>query len=155
MKILILSDLHGNLAALERVLERTENMTGIQGCLLLGDLIDYGMHSNEVIRLLQRLPYPILCNIWGNHEQVIVTGDFSRFSSLRGQECAQYTKSVLDQESWRYIQNDMVTAGQYVFEIEGKKCLAVHGSLEDHYWKSINAKQNLEDYQTFPFAAFF
>ena len=62
MNILIMSDIHGNLDALERILEKVKHQE-VQGCVLLGDRIDYGMHSNEVIEHIQKLNYPILCSI--------------------------------------------------------------------------------------------
>ena len=67
--ILILSDIHGNLEALKAALY-AEDLTKISGIILLGDLIDYGPHSNEVIRLLKaELPEEkILINLCGNHE---------------------------------------------------------------------------------------
>ena len=39
--------------------------------------------------------------------------------------------------------------GMEEFELFGKKCLAVHGSLEDHYWKSITPDNVRGDYHEF------
>ncbi len=150
MILLILSDLHGNLSALRSVLSGTKKFN-IDACLLLGDIIDYGMHSNEVIEAVKTLPYPALCNIWGNHEKAIVSEDYSRFSSERGRECAKYTHSLLNDDSWDYIKNTMTNDGKYEFEIDGKKCLAVHGSLEDIYWKSIKPGINLSAYSKYDY----
>ena len=46
-KYLILSDIHGNVSAFDAVLSdcKDEDFSGV---LLLGDLIDYGMRSNEI-----------------------------------------------------------------------------------------------------------
>ena len=44
----VLSDLHGNLQAAQAVAEDMK-YNSIQGMILLGDLIDYGMQSNEMI----------------------------------------------------------------------------------------------------------
>ncbi|MCI8466567.1 MAG: metallophosphoesterase, partial [Lachnospiraceae bacterium] len=63
MKLLILSDIHGNQFALQAVLSKAKG--NYDEVLLLGDLIDYGPHSNEVIEMLQELSktVPIRCNI--------------------------------------------------------------------------------------------
>ena len=63
----ILSDIHGNLYALEAVIKDMADFD-IEGVILLGDLIDYGMQSNEVVQYLHdRVRYKLLCKIWGNH----------------------------------------------------------------------------------------
>ena len=51
-KIVILSDLHGNLPALKAI-RRDLDYSQPTGLILLGDLIDYGMQSNETVRYLQ------------------------------------------------------------------------------------------------------
>lgn len=151
MSVLILSDIHGNLAALEAVLESAGGDSGIVGCILLGDLIDYGMHSNEVISILEKFNWSILCNIWGNHEQAICEKQYDRFSSDRGRESAKYTRKHLTDRSWGYLQNKMEKRGFSEFELEGKKCLAVHGCLKDYFWKSIDPSEELLQYQEYDF----
>ena len=47
MQVLVMSDIHGNLAALEAVMDLAGSCPDIAGCILLGDLIDYGMHSSD------------------------------------------------------------------------------------------------------------
>lgn len=151
MKIAILSDIHGNLSALKTVIDDMESKCRIDACILLGDLIDYGMHSNEVILELRRLSYPILCNIWGNHESAISNQNYTCFSSERGKESAKYTRSILTSESWDYIRNDMCNSGKYEFELGSKKCMAVHGSLVNEYWKSITCDENQKFYADYDY----
>lgn len=151
MKVLVMSDIHGNKEALEAVLSRLENNEEIKGCVLLGDIIDYGMHSNEVIQMIRILPYVKICNICGNHEDAVLRNEYSRFSSERGRTSAKYTRSVLNQNSWDYIQHEMSRNGIQEFELAGKKCLAVHASLEDPYWKSIKPGEALLEYQNYDY----
>ncbi len=151
MQILLLSDIHGNLTALQAVLYKVLDNYDIQSCLLLGDVIDYGMRSNEVIGVLKTLPFPVIGNIWGNHEQAVCHGQFERFSSERGRACAAYTRSILTPDSWDYIERVMNAGGSLEFDCAGRKCLAVHGSLEDNYWKSIDISQSLTSYQKYDY----
>lgn len=151
MKILILSDIHGNEQALDAVLEKVAADYRIDACLLLGDIIDYGMHSNEVISRIQTLSYPVLCNIRGNHEEAVITEDYRAFSSERGRQSARYTRNILDENSWEYIQNTMSGSGMLEFECAQKKCLAVHGSLEDQYWKSIDMGKDFPEYSAYDY----
>ena len=46
----ILSDIHGNLFALDEVINDFDDIDHI---ILLGDLIDYGMQSNEVVESIK------------------------------------------------------------------------------------------------------
>ena len=131
----ILSDIHGNLFALKEVVN---DFKDIDYVILLGDLIDYGMQSNEVIKFIyDNLTAKIICNLWGNHEKAILTEDYNHFSSKRGVESAQYTNSQLSDFSKFYLNNECTHEGVYQMPVDGKKVLAVHGSLNDYYWKSI------------------
>lgn len=151
MKILIMSDIHGNEQALNAVIEKAEKSYEIDACFLLGDLIDYGMHSNEVIQRIKSLPYPILCNIRGNHEEAVINENYESFSSERGKQSAQYTKGILNDSSWAYIRNEMSDQGMFTFECAHKRCLAVHGSLTDQYWTSIDIEKDLFDYSDYDY----
>lgn len=54
MRLAILSDIHGNLAALEAVLRDVAGR-GVEGLVHLGDLVGYGPHPNEVVaRVLEQ-----------------------------------------------------------------------------------------------------
>ena len=78
-KYAILSDIHGNLFALKEIIKDLNNQN-IDSIIFLGDLIDYGMQSNEVIDYIKdNLSAKIICNIWGNHEKSILTQDFGHF----------------------------------------------------------------------------
>ena len=48
MKIVVLSDIHGDMEAFLEVVKYLEKEQ-IKKVLILGDIIDYGPHSNEVI----------------------------------------------------------------------------------------------------------
>lgn len=151
MNILILSDIHGNKSALQSVLKDAEGK--YEGIILLGDIIDYGPHSNEVIGIMKGLSgqIPVLCNIRGNHEQAIIEDDYIRFSSERGIQCAKNTRKELKEKSWEYITQEMADNGLYEFSIDGKVCLAVHASLEDIYWKALDISQDLERYKIYDY----
>ena len=53
-KYLVLSDIHGNVSAFDAVMEDCQNEY-FAGVILLGDLIDYGMRSNEIVQKLLAL----------------------------------------------------------------------------------------------------
>lgn len=69
MKVLIYSDVHGNLPAFEKMLVK-EGICEMYICL--GDLVNYGPWSNECVDLASSLPNSIL--LMGNHEEALING---------------------------------------------------------------------------------
>lgn len=152
-KYLVLSDIHGNVSAFDAVLNHCSRDT-FSGIIMLGDSIDYGMRSNEIIQKLIDLERgiwknKILVNIWGNHEKLVIDRDLDRLSTDRGRVMAQYTAGQLTEESVLYISNSMIKEGIQVFDIGNLKCLAVHGSLEDNYWKAIQPDNLRGEYNSY------
>lgn len=148
--LLILSDIHANLTALNQVLDNI-NVGCIDGIILLGDIVDYGPRTNEVISRIKDIPQQkMLVNIWGNHEQAVFEGCYKRFSSDRGRRCAALTKASLSEESFGYLSR-MNRQGWQELMVNDKKCLAVHGSLEDVFWKSIDSGNCSELYKEYDY----
>ena len=69
MRILILSDIHGNLPSLEYVLKQEKSVDCV---ISLGDVVNYGPWSNECVDLLESLDNKVL--IMGNHEEAFLSG---------------------------------------------------------------------------------
>ena len=144
MKVAILSDIHGNLEAFTKVLNSISDLKEI---ILLGDNIDYCPHSNEVVSLIkERLADRIICSIWGNHEMMIFSNDFTGFELSRGVRSAMYTRSKLTEDTVSYLNEKCVQDGNMSFMLGDKKCLAVHGSMEDPYWGTIEQGQDYSNY---------
>ncbi|WP_278599819.1 metallophosphoesterase family protein, partial [Clostridium tertium] len=53
MKIAAISDIHGNIYSLMKVLEDIDEQK-VDLVICLGDLVGYGPHPNEVIALIKR-----------------------------------------------------------------------------------------------------
>lgn len=148
-KYALLSDIHGNMFALESVM-RDVNSRGVEKIILLGDLIDYGMQSNEVVSFVRDvLGSRVISNIWGNHERAIMTGEYSRFSSVRGVQCAKRTASILTEDAKYYLNTVSNKSGRHELILDGYHILTVHGSLDDNYWKSIFPDNVNGDYKKY------
>jgi putative phosphoesterase len=63
----VITDIHGNLPALQAVLARIEQL-GIESVLCGGDLVGYGPHPNEVCALIAERQVP---TIYGNYDYAI------------------------------------------------------------------------------------
>jgi putative phosphoesterase len=100
LKTLILSDIHGNLPALEAILneERPFNR-----CLFLGDVVDYGPFPKECIAFLVQ---NMTAGVCGNHDNALARnedcgcrGDFKRFS----EETRAWHKTLLDPDDMKFL----------------------------------------------------
>jgi putative phosphoesterase len=66
-RIAVITDIHGNLPALEATLEAIDQL-GIDEIYCGGDLVGYGPHPNEVCELIQQREIP---TIYGNYDYAI------------------------------------------------------------------------------------
>jgi putative phosphoesterase len=143
MKLLVFSDIHANLTALQAIIDHAKCEYEPDGIVLLGDIINYGMRPNEVITELEKLSWPVLVNIWGNHERSLVMKEDNRFSSERGKAILHFTESILTPESYEYINNNMAHQGFFEMRINDKKVLFVHGNIEDPFWGKLSANMEI------------
>lgn len=145
MRLLVLSDIHGNLTALDAVLRDAKSRGPLDAWLMLGDAVDYGMRSNEVAERLSEIELPLIAGLWGNHERAVLTGDLGGFSSKRGEECAKYTAATLSERARECLRALCDERGLSEFTAGGKRCLAVHGSLDDVFWGAIAPDSELSE----------
>ncbi|WP_315372057.1 metallophosphoesterase, partial [Paenibacillus xylanexedens] len=71
MKVAILTDIHGNVPALQAVLVDIDSRGDIEHTFCLGDMIGIGPYSNEVIEMLYSRENMIA--ISGNHEEAVLS----------------------------------------------------------------------------------
>ena len=99
-RIALISDIHGNLPALEATL-RAIAEEGVDATWCLGDLVGYGAQPNECVELAARSVD--LCLI-GNHDLVVIDRlEISDFSA-NAAAAAEWTKEVLSADSRAYLE---------------------------------------------------
>lgn len=152
MKIVILSDIHANVTALQAVLDDIQNIGSFDSYVILGDLVNYGPRPNEVLDMVDQLSQKTIVNIWGNHEYSIFGGSLDRFATDRGRSVLQYTNTILTNESKEYLDKRMNHDGYKKFIIDYRPFLFVHGNLDDPYWGKFGIdKMNDERYAEFDY----
>lgn len=77
MRVLIYSDVHGNLPAFETMLAKER---GFDTTISLGDLVNYAPWSNECVDLAMQQPH--LALIMGNHEEAFLGGAYPGSNKL-------------------------------------------------------------------------
>ncbi|GLI36485.1 metallophosphoesterase family protein [Desulforhabdus amnigena] len=119
--IAILSDIHGNLEALEAVLEALE-ADGIKHLIHLGDLVGYNANPRECLEILRRRK---ALSILGNHDLGVVDPRSSEGFNVLAHEALLYSQEQLSPEDRRYLENLPRT------EIIEERFLFCHGTPEN------------------------
>jgi predicted phosphodiesterase len=152
MRLVILSDIHANVTALQAVINDIKNIDGVDAYVCLGDLVNYGPRPNEVIEMMKELDKPLMVNLWGNHEYSIFGGSLDRFATDRGRAVLQYTNTILTPESHSYLDKEMEHSGCQKCQIDDKSFLFMHGNLDDPYWGKFGIdKMNDERFAEFDY----
>lgn len=96
MRFLILSDIHGNIDALDAVLARTPR-DSYDRLLILGDLVGYGANPNEVVDRIFDLEPDVM--IRGNHDKVSTGVEGIESFRRVAAEAARWTHKALTPEN--------------------------------------------------------
>ncbi|MEX2583615.1 MAG: metallophosphoesterase family protein [Gemmatimonadota bacterium] len=142
MRYVLLSDIHGNLPALEAVLKDVSSRGDGDAVYHLGDLVGYAPWPNEVVDLLQREG---VTGLAGNYDSTVATDHphcGCRYEDARQEQLAhesyEWTRAKVTEETKRRL-------GQLPFRIDlraagghasGPTVTLVHGAptLNTLYW---------------------
>jgi predicted phosphodiesterase len=100
VRYLVLSDIHGNLEALDAVLEEAGGR-GHDAVLVLGDLVGYGADPNAVIERIQALAPAAI--VRGNHDKVASGIEDAEGFNLTARNAVQWTFDALAPEHRTYL----------------------------------------------------
>lgn len=99
MRYAVISDIHGNLAALQAVLERIDGL-GVGSILCLGDIVGYGPDPGECIELIRSRGIP---SVMGNHDQVAAGLADPVYFNPAAREAILWTRGRLTRENAAYL----------------------------------------------------
>jgi putative phosphoesterase len=122
LRIVILSDIHSNLDALDAVVGKLPKYDEV---ICLGDVVGYGPQPNEVIARLQQLQPTIV--LMGNHDYAVVTGDVEGFSA-HAAEAIEWTRREIRGVGRDYLATLKPSAR---LERDGVTLALFHGSPRD------------------------
>ncbi|GIW72418.1 MAG: metallophosphatase family protein [Planctomycetota bacterium] len=120
MRYAIISDIHGNLEALETVLAHIEQ-EGVEQVLCLGDVVGYNANPKECLDLVRAHCAAV---IQGNHERMVLGEDLDLVHPST-RHAIEWTRQQLDAEDLAYIAG-MPERLEWQDDI-----LLVHGSPRD------------------------
>jgi predicted phosphodiesterase len=116
----VLADVHGNLHALEAVLDRLREER-VDGYLCAGDLVGYGPFPNECVELVADLE-PVC--VAGNHDLLVLGRLPSADLISLARKSLEWTAGVLGDEERAYLEGLPLRA-------EANAVVVAHGSLDD------------------------
>jgi len=142
MRILVLSDIHANLAALDAVLNDAQSFD-YEAVWCLGDVVGYGPEPDECIaRIRQLKPRAVV----GNHDWAVIGKMDAEDFNHEARRGVLWTREKLNAESLAWLNslpNEPIVEGDFTL---------THGSPRDPVWEYILypsvAHANLEHFAT-------
>ena len=134
MKIALISDVHGNLPALEAVLRHARAQGATQTILNLGDLTGYGPFPEEVVCWSQA---PHIISVLGDYDQKVISAqqrksNWERVKTAEKRLMFAWTYDALSKGSRKYLRS---LPADRAIDVEGVKIVLCHGSpamRDDH-----------------------
>ena len=131
----VISDIHGNLEALEAVLEDVPD--GVEEIYCLGDVIGYGASPNECCESVRSYEMPVIS---GNHDLAItdLSTDLAWFNPVAA-AAIQWTRDQLTPDNAEFLRTRPRM-------LQSEETLFVHGSVRDPDEYILNgavARENL------------
>ena len=124
----IISDIHGNLEALEAVLKdiKTKN---IQDIICLGDVIGYGPNPRECLKIAQQFKFCLR----GNHEEaVLYLGIDFHDGAVKA---INWTKEILNSPSSEGSGRNSCSGGSRRRMVTGSPSISLNISRKSDLWK--------------------
>ena len=148
MRVLIISDVHANLTALEEVLADAEQVewlgkTGFDTVWSIGDIVGYGPYPNQCIQRLKQFEGHL--RVAGNHDWAALGRLDIRTFNADARKAVGWTRETLTDENLAFLEALPITF------VLGDFTLA-HGSPREPVWEYILdpliAALNFSYYQT-------
>ena len=128
MRILVVSDVHANIRALDAVLGAAGR---VDATWHLGDVVGYGPDPDAVVARLRDIG---AVGVRGNHDAAALGGDEIELFNTDARRAMEWTKSVIGPETraWLGTLPQRRTEGDFTL---------VHGSPRDPTWEYITSAQ--------------
>lgn len=144
MKVVLISDVHGNLPALEAVLIHAKSQDALQQILNLGDFVGYGAFPEEVVHLSRSLG---MISVLGDYDQKVLSKkqqarDWDKVKAPDKRLAFRWAYQQLSEESRAWLKELPHTQR---LDVEGTSILLTHGGPEriDEYISPETSEERL------------
>jgi predicted phosphodiesterase len=140
MRYAIISDIHGNLAALEQVLQQIDAI-GVDQIVCLGDVVGYGPFPNECCEIIQ--DKGDIC-LLGNHDSAAIGLTDASYFNRYARSAIGWTARVLNEKNAAFLRQLPMTAVQ-------QDLFFVHSSpMQPEEWNYVfTIDEALDQFQSF------
>ena len=125
MKVLVMSDIHGNRTALEAVLEAAGSVDAVW---CLGDIIGYGPDPNDCVSIIKDIPN-LIC-LRGNHDSAVIGLTERTKFNHSAQKVLEWTDDQLNPVHRQYLLSLSP-------QVEVDDVTLAHGSPRNPTWEYI------------------
>ena len=119
MRVAFISDIHGNLEALETALRDIKSRS-IDSIYCLGDIVNYGANPNECLNITRRVTK---ASIQGNHEAGLTSDRIVATFNPYARQAILWTREQMSEEDRRILSSLPLTHAE-------KEWMIVHATLE-------------------------
>jgi putative phosphoesterase len=140
MKFALMSDIHGNIDALDAVIAEIKKL-GIKKAYCLGDVVGYGASPSECIEAVKS--NGIKC-LMGNHEWAVLNQNTDHFNPIAA-VCIWWTVDQMSRQDLEYLSK---LSEKLSLNVKTKKVMLVHGSPKVPLWGYVyqeDVRQKLVD----------
>ena len=132
MRLLVLADIHANYEALKAVLEKVR---GVDGVIVVGDLVDYGPDPDKVLDVVRTLGAKV---VRGNHDEAVGRGVDCRCGPAT-RDLSIYTRAnislkKLGQDDRRYLASLPL---RVIVETPMGRAMVVHATPRDPLYRYV------------------
>lgn len=126
----LIADIHGNIEALQAVIEDMVERK-VDEIYCLGDIVGYGASPNECCDTIKRMD--IHC-VMGDHDYAAATGELLTWFQPDAQKVLKWTSGVLDRKNKLFLS---VLPRKLTLDVEGVRLGLVHGSPWDELFEYV------------------
>ncbi len=138
MRYFIFSDVHANIFALEKVVEKAKK-EGYDKAIFLGDIVGYGTDPQECTIMVKSTADVI---IMGNHDRALIVDEELTYFNPVAREAILWTRKRLEHTPQKKIYSDMVQNNKYIEKIEDG-LYASHAAFKSpEFWDYIIGEED-------------
>jgi len=124
--VALISDIHGNLEALEKVLEVVKQ-EGFEPVYCLGDIVGYGPNPEECLQLVRSHCQEVIV---GNHDEIVFTGKDPEWFNPLARQAILWTCEQVSFSGKEFLRQLRVRS---VIHTERGNVVLTHGNLLDYF----------------------
>ena len=127
-RIALISDIHGNLEALNAVLAKAKELE-VTHYVCIGDIVGYNANPKECLDIVRSLK-PVAC-IMGNHDEYVATNHDLLGFNFQAAKAVEWTRKQLTEDDKKWLASLPYTRMVKIPGEDMEQFVIVHGTLDN------------------------